>query len=194
VDPALSGLPAFLTRTRRELGTDDGADRGAALVTDLRLRAHPASTDSVPTDANKEDHVSMGVAAALKAREAVTLLETMAALELLTAAQALEFLQPLHAGPRRRCGIRQGARRRCRPWSRTACWRRDIAALERSCARARSPTSGPVRRRMSRTAVHVRGRGGHRARRHRTECVRAGRGGAGGGRNASLAVRRETPS
>jgi histidine ammonia-lyase len=70
----------------------------ASLVTDLRLRAHPASTDSVPTDANKEDHVSMGVAAALKAREAVALLETIAALELLCAAQALEFLAPLSPG------------------------------------------------------------------------------------------------
>jgi histidine ammonia-lyase len=99
VDPALSGLPPFLTR-------DPGVNSGlmmaqivaAALVTDLRLRAVPASSDSVPTDANKEDHVSMGVAAALKAREAVTLLETIAALELLTAAQALEFLKPLHPG------------------------------------------------------------------------------------------------
>jgi histidine ammonia-lyase len=99
VDPALSGLPAFLTR-------DPGVNSGlmmaqivaASLVTDLRLRAHPASTDSVPTDANKEDHVSMGVAAALKAREAVALLETIAALELLCAAQALEFLAPLSPG------------------------------------------------------------------------------------------------
>jgi histidine ammonia-lyase len=99
VDPALSGLPAFLT-------PDPGVNSGlmmaqivaAALVTDMRLCAHPASTDSVPTDANKEDHVSMGVAAALKARDAVALLETMAALELLTAAQALEFLKPLRPG------------------------------------------------------------------------------------------------
>ena len=99
VDPALSGLPAFLTR-------DPGVNSGlmmaqivaAALVTDLRLRAHPASTDSVPTDANKEDHVSMGIAAALKAREGVSLLETLAALELLCAAQAVEFLKPLTPG------------------------------------------------------------------------------------------------
>ncbi|HSJ08434.1 MAG TPA: histidine ammonia-lyase [Longimicrobiales bacterium] len=99
VDPAMSGLPAFLTN-------DAGVSSGfmlaqivaASLVADLRLRAHPASTDSVPTDNNKEDHVSMGVAAALKAREAVALLETMAALELMCAAQALEFLQPLQPG------------------------------------------------------------------------------------------------
>ncbi|HSJ13997.1 MAG TPA: histidine ammonia-lyase [Longimicrobiales bacterium] len=99
IDPALSGLPAFLT-------PDPGVNSGfmmaqivaAALVNELRLRANPASTDNVSTDANKEDHVSMGMAAALKARAAVALLETILALELLTAAQALEFLQPLRPG------------------------------------------------------------------------------------------------
>jgi histidine ammonia-lyase len=99
VDPALSGLPPFLTR-------DPGVNSGlmmaqivaASLVSELRLRAQPASADNVPTDANREDHVSMGVAAALKARAAVALLETLAALELLAAAQALEFLQPLRPG------------------------------------------------------------------------------------------------
>ncbi len=99
VDPALSGLPAFLTK-------DPGVNSGlmmaqivaAALVADLRLRAHPASVDSVPTDANKEDHVSMGVHAAIKAREAVQILQSILAIELLTAAQALEFLKPLRPG------------------------------------------------------------------------------------------------
>jgi histidine ammonia-lyase len=99
VDPALSGLPPFLTR-------DAGVHSGlmiaqivaAALVADLRLRAHSASVDTVPTDANKEDHVSMGVGAALKAREAVQLLESILAIELITAAQGLEFLRPLRAG------------------------------------------------------------------------------------------------
>jgi histidine ammonia-lyase len=96
VDPALSGLPAFLT-------PDPGVNSGmmmaqivaASLLTDLRMRATPASVDTVPTDANKEDHVSMGVAAAIKARESVNLLETVLALELLAGAQALEFLKPL---------------------------------------------------------------------------------------------------
>jgi histidine ammonia-lyase len=99
VDPALSGLPPFLTR---DAGVYSGLMMvqivAAALVADLRLRTQPASVDSVPTDANKEDHVSMGVAAALKAAESVALLETMAALELLAAAQALEFLRPLRPG------------------------------------------------------------------------------------------------
>jgi histidine ammonia-lyase len=99
VDPALSGLPAFLT-------PDPGVNSGmmmaqivaASLLPDLRMRAMPASVDTVPTDANKEDHVSMGVTAALKARESVHLLETVLALELLGAAQALEFLKPLRPG------------------------------------------------------------------------------------------------
>src|SRR5690606_19885263 len=130
VDPALSGLPAFLTR-------DPGVNSGlmmaqivaAALVTDLRLRANPASTDSVPTDANKEDHVSMGIAAALKAREAVALLETLAALELLCAAQALEFLKPLSPG-RGVAAAFEIVREHVRPLERDRELAPDIAALE----------------------------------------------------------------
>ena len=100
IDPTMSELPAFLTR-------DPGVNSGfmiaqiaaASLVTELKLRAAPASVDSIPTDNNKEDHVSMGVAAALKAREAVRILETVLALELLVAAQAIEFHRPLRSGP-----------------------------------------------------------------------------------------------
>lgn len=99
IDPALSGLPAFLAR---EPGVNSGLMMpqivAAALVAELRLKAHPASIDSIPTDNNKEDHVSMGQGAALKARESARLLETVLALELLTAAQALEFLKPLRPG------------------------------------------------------------------------------------------------
>jgi histidine ammonia-lyase len=99
IDPALSGLPAFLVQ---DAGVNSGMMMpqivAAALVADVRLRAHPASVDNVPTDNNKEDHVSMGVHAAIKAREAVRLLETVLALELMTAAQALEFLKPLKPG------------------------------------------------------------------------------------------------
>lgn len=99
VDPALSELPAFLT-------PDPGVNSGfmlaqivaAALVNELKHKAHPVSIDSIPTDANKEDHVSMGMTAAVKAREAVRLLETVLGLELLTAAQGLEFLKPLKPG------------------------------------------------------------------------------------------------
>jgi histidine ammonia-lyase len=99
VDPELSGLPAFLTP---EPGTRSGfmipQIAAASLVNDIRLLAAPASTDSIPTDANKEDHVSMGMTAARKARDAVKLLETVLALELLAGAQGLEFLRPLEPG------------------------------------------------------------------------------------------------
>jgi len=130
VDPALSGLPAFLAR-------DPGLNSGlmmvqivaAALVSELRLRAHPASSDSIPTDNNKEDHVSMGMTAALKARAAVGLLESVLALELLTAAEALEFLRPLQPGR----GVAEAYRRvraRVPPNSGDRVLAPDIAALE----------------------------------------------------------------
>ncbi len=130
VDPTLSGLPAFLTR-------DPGVSSGlmmaqivaASLVAELKLRAAPASVDSIPTDADKEDHVSMGVGAALKAREAVRLLESVLALELLCAAQGLEFLKPLEPG----LGVR-AARDRIRavvpPLDRDRTLAPDIAAVE----------------------------------------------------------------
>ncbi|HEX6693710.1 MAG TPA: histidine ammonia-lyase [Longimicrobiales bacterium] len=130
VDPALSGLPAFLTK-------DPGVNSGlmmaqivaAALVADLRLRAHPASVDSVPTDANKEDHVSMGVHAALKAREAVGILQSLLAIELLTAAQALEFLKPLR--PARRVELAcELVRERVPPLEQDRVLAGDIDALE----------------------------------------------------------------
>ena len=99
VDPQLSGLPPFLVR---DAGVNSGMMMpqivAASLVADLRLKAHPASVDSIPTDNNKEDHVSMGQGAALKAREAARLLEAVIALELMVAAQALEFLKPLKPG------------------------------------------------------------------------------------------------
>ncbi len=99
VDPAYSLLPAFLTP---EPGTNSGfmvpQIAAASLVNEIRLLAAPASTDSIPTDANKEDHVSMGMTAARQARDAVRLLESVLALELLAAAQGLEFLKPLRPG------------------------------------------------------------------------------------------------
>ncbi len=131
VDPALSMLPPFLT-------LDAGVSSGlmvaqitaAALVNELRLCATPASSDSIPTDANKEDHVSMGMAAALKARRSVVLLERVLALELLTASQALEFLKPLRPG----AGVEQ-ALARVRdvvpPIDRDRSLTPDIEALER---------------------------------------------------------------
>ncbi|QNK01831.1 HAL/PAL/TAL family ammonia-lyase [Dyella telluris] len=98
VDPATNdGLPAFLT------GNEDGTDSGfmivqytaAALVNDLATRAHPASVYSVPTSANAEDHVSMGANEARHVLEMMEDLGHVVALELYTAAQALDFRQAM---------------------------------------------------------------------------------------------------
>ena len=98
VDPATNdGLPAFLT------GNEDGTDSGfmivqytaAALVNDLATRAHPASVYSVPTSANAEDHVSMGANEARHVLEMIDDLGHVLALELYTAAQALDFRQAM---------------------------------------------------------------------------------------------------
>ena len=99
MNPDLSELPAFLAR-------DPGIESGfmiaqvaaVDLLAEMRVLAHPASVDSVPTSGNKEDHVSMGMAAARKARRVVECLEYVLAIELLCATQALEFLKPLRPG------------------------------------------------------------------------------------------------
>ena len=139
--PRCPGLPAFLTR---EPGVNSGLMMAqivaAALVADLRLKAHPASVDCVPTDNNKEDHVSMGVGAALKAREAVRLLETVLALELMTAAQALEFLKPLQPRPRRGARLR-GIRERVPALEHDRVLQPTLRRSSSSCAPACSPKS-----------------------------------------------------
>ena len=69
-----------------------------ALLNEAKVLAHPASIDNVPTDGGKEDHVSMGMTSATKLRAIVELAEMTTAIELLTAAQALEFRLPLSPG------------------------------------------------------------------------------------------------
>jgi histidine ammonia-lyase len=99
VNPDLSDLPAFLTP---EPGLRSGfmlaQITAAALVSESKVLCHPASVDSIPTGASKEDHVSMGPAAARKARQVLRNTEAVLGIELLCAAQALEFLKPLHPG------------------------------------------------------------------------------------------------
>jgi histidine ammonia-lyase len=96
VNPSLSGLPAFLTP---EGGIQSGLMlaqvTAAALASENKSLAHPASVDSIPTSANKEDHVSMGVTAARKAAAVVVNTRRILAIEVLAACQALEFLKPL---------------------------------------------------------------------------------------------------
>ncbi len=100
VNPSLSdGLPAFLTR---EGGINSGMMIlqyvSAALVSENKVLAHPASVDSIPTSAGQEDHVSMGNAAGLKALQVLANAERSLAIELLAGAQAVEFLAPLEPG------------------------------------------------------------------------------------------------
>lgn len=96
VNPALSGLPAFLTRTSGlQSGYMMAQVTAAAVVSEMKTLAHPASVDSIPTSANTEDHVSMSMGAALKAERAVTLAARVLAVEVLCACQALDLLAPL---------------------------------------------------------------------------------------------------
>jgi len=94
------GLPAFLT-------DDAGVDSGhmiaqytqAGLVSELKRLAVPASVDSIPSSAMQEDHVSMGWSAARKLRRALDGLTRVLAIELLSAARALDLRRPLQPGP-----------------------------------------------------------------------------------------------
>ncbi len=92
------GLPAFLS-------PDPGLSSGfmiaqivaAALINECQVLAHPSSTGNIPTDGGKEDHVSMGMTGALKLRQIVDNAERVIAIELMCAAQGLEFRRPLRA-------------------------------------------------------------------------------------------------
>jgi histidine ammonia-lyase len=99
VNPHMSGLPPFLTH-------DSGLNSGymipqvvaAALTSENKVFAHPASVDSIPTSAEKEDHVSMGMTAAHKLRKIIENVAHVLAIEILTNAEALEFHAPLEGG------------------------------------------------------------------------------------------------
>jgi histidine ammonia-lyase len=96
VNPALSGLPAFLTRHGGlQSGLMLAQVTAAALTAEVKTLAHPASIDTIPTSANKEDHVSMSMGAALKAERALHLATYVIAVEVLCACQALDLLAPL---------------------------------------------------------------------------------------------------
>ncbi|HEU0304316.1 MAG TPA: histidine ammonia-lyase [Gaiellaceae bacterium] len=100
VNPTLSdGLPAFLTE---QGGLNSGfmipQYVSAALVSENKVLAHPASVDSIPTSAGQEDHVSMGNAAGLQAWQVLANAESVLAIELLAGAQAVEFHAPLEPG------------------------------------------------------------------------------------------------
>jgi histidine ammonia-lyase len=99
VNPSLSGLPAFLVE---EGGLNSGymiaQYTAASLVSENKVHAHPASVDSIPTSAAQEDHVSMGNHAGLKLLRVLENAERVVAIELLCAAQGVEFLGPRKPG------------------------------------------------------------------------------------------------
>jgi histidine ammonia-lyase len=130
-DPVLSGLPAFLV-------ADGGVNSGfmiaqvtaAALVAENRALATPRSVDSLPTSANQEDHVSMATGAGLRLAEMADNLAAILAIEVLAAAQGLEFHRPLAASP-----VLESARAALRavvpPWDADRAMAPDIAAAKR---------------------------------------------------------------
>jgi histidine ammonia-lyase len=99
INPEYGDLPPFLT-------ADPGLNSGfmmlqvtaAALTSECKVWAHPASVDSIPTSGNKEDYVSMGMGAALKLRRILENLKHVLAIELLCACQGIDFLAPLKPG------------------------------------------------------------------------------------------------
>ena len=100
VNPDTSeGLPPFLSP---HAGTHSGFMilhvAAVALLNEAKLLAHPASVDNLPTSGGKEDHVSMGMTAALKLRGIIENAEHLLAIELLAAAEGLEFRRPLKGG------------------------------------------------------------------------------------------------
>ncbi len=100
VNPALSGLPAFLTRHGGlESGLMIAQVTAAALTSEIKTLSHPASVDTIPTSANKEDHVSMSMHAAMKAERALQLAINVIAVEILCACQALDLRAPLSSSP-----------------------------------------------------------------------------------------------
>ena len=137
VNPDLSGLPAFLT-------PDPGLHSGfmmahvtaAALTSENKVLAHPASVDTIPTSAAKEDHVSMGAHAARKATQVIDNVAHVLAIETLCAAQALDLRRPLRPGAGIEA-VRRAVRRRIAPL-------REDRVLADDIERARALVEGRV--------------------------------------------------
>ena len=140
----LSGLPPFLTR---EGGLQSGLMlaqvTAAALASELKGLAHPASVDTIPTSANKEDHVSMSMTAALKAGRAVAFARQVVAIELLCAAQAIDLLAPLTTSASL-TRVHEIIRARVAPLDRDRPPAPDIAAIDALIAGDAFAHAGPV--------------------------------------------------
>jgi len=131
VNPDLSGLPGFLTpRPGLNSGLMIVQVLAASLVSENKAASFPASVDSIPTSANREDHVSMSTTAARKCRFVATNTARVLACELLCAAQGLEFLRPLKPGRGALAAYRH-VRTQVRPLRRDRTMHRDLEAVER---------------------------------------------------------------
>jgi histidine ammonia-lyase len=131
VNPDLSGLPGFLTP---HPGLNSGMMivqvLAAALVSENKTMSFPASVDSIPTSANREDHVSMAPLAARKCRNVVSNATRVLACEIVCAAQGLEFHRPLRPGRGVEAAY-QCVREHIRPLGRDRTLHRDLEAAER---------------------------------------------------------------
>ena len=131
VNPDLSGLPGFLTP---HPGLNSGMMLvqvlAAALVSENKALSFPASVDSIPTSANREDHVAMSTAAARKCRSVVTNTTRVLACELVCAAQGIDFHQPLRPAAGVLAANRH-LREHIRPLGRDRTLHRDLDAAER---------------------------------------------------------------
>ncbi len=129
MDPDLSGLPAFLTPAG---GVNSGfmmlQVTQAALVSENKALAHPASADSLPTSANQEDYVSMSMTAALKAQQVLENTREVLGIELLAALQALDLAGPEGLAPRVRA-LHQALRQRLPPVHEDRVFQEDLATV-----------------------------------------------------------------
>lgn len=130
VDPKMSGLPAFLTK-------DSGVNSGlmipqvtaAALVSESKTLAFPASVDSIPTSAGQEDHVSMAPIAARKAAQVARNSAGVIAVELMAAAEGIDYHAPLQTSPRLQ-SVHASVRAHSPHFTADRYWADEMAALQ----------------------------------------------------------------
>jgi histidine ammonia-lyase len=143
VDANLSGLPPFLVR-------DGGVNSGfmiahvtaAALASENKSLAHPASVDSLPTSANQEDHVSMATNGARRLHDMAANTATIVGIEAAAAVQGIEFHRPLRSSDALEAQV-EDIRTRVAPYERDRFFAPDIEAMSRWAADA--PRPAPVR-------------------------------------------------
>jgi histidine ammonia-lyase len=128
------GLPAFLSM---EAGVNSGfmmaQVTAAALASENKVLSHPATVDTIPTDGNREDVVPMSMGAAWKARRVINNVRNVLAIELMCAAQGLDYRAPLKPG-RRLIPAHAAVRRICPRLARDRVLSPDIAAISDAIA------------------------------------------------------------